>query len=134
MGLDEHRVRERAYYIWEDEGRAFGRADAHWLRAESELRAGPDHVHASAEAVSLAPSPAKVLKTRGSRAKATAEAVFGKTAKPTAKSATKSREKPSTAAAAKVPAAKTSTTKPAAAKAPAPRGARKAATASVALH
>ena len=69
MDLDEHRVRVRAYYIWEDEGRAFGHADAHWLRAEAELRAGPAVVQASAEAVSLAPSPAKALKTRASRAK-----------------------------------------------------------------
>ncbi|MFD0937727.1 DUF2934 domain-containing protein, partial [Methylobacterium trifolii] len=38
MDVTEHHVRERAYYIWEGEGRVHGRADAHWLRAETELR------------------------------------------------------------------------------------------------
>ncbi len=39
MQISEHSVRERAYYIWEDEGRVHGRAAAHWIRAEDELRA-----------------------------------------------------------------------------------------------
>lgn len=41
MLLDEpswSRIAERAYLLWEREGRPPGRADAHWLRAESDLR------------------------------------------------------------------------------------------------
>jgi len=39
------RIRQRAYEIWEAEGRPEGRARIHWLRAEAEFRerlcAGP---------------------------------------------------------------------------------------------
>jgi hypothetical protein len=35
----DHRVRERAYEIWEREGHPAGRADQHWLRAEAEIAA-----------------------------------------------------------------------------------------------
>ena len=138
MDLDEHRVRVRAYYIWEDEGRVFGQADAHWLRAEAELRAGPAIVQASAEAVSLAPSPAKVLKTRASRAKATADAVVDGAAKPAATSVSVKPAAGKAAAAKPATTAKPSATaKSAASKAAskaAPRTARKAPAAGVALH
>jgi len=30
----EQQVRERAYYMWEAEGRSHGRADIHWAMAE----------------------------------------------------------------------------------------------------
>ena len=33
----EERIRERAYQIWEREGRQEGSHDAHWQRAEREL-------------------------------------------------------------------------------------------------
>lgn len=33
------KVSERAHEIWEREGRPYGRAGAHWLQAETELRA-----------------------------------------------------------------------------------------------
>ncbi len=33
----EHRVQERAYQIWEREGRPPGREIEHWLRAEAEI-------------------------------------------------------------------------------------------------
>ena len=81
MTLIEHTVRERAYYIWEEEGRVHGRADAHWLRAEAEIAAPASilTVQAVAEA-SLAPSPAKTLKPRASRAKAAVEAKPAKVA------------------------------------------------------
>ena len=39
--MDEHwqiRVRERAYVIWDREGRPEGEAERHWLLAEQELR------------------------------------------------------------------------------------------------
>jgi hypothetical protein len=35
----ETRVRERAYAIWEREGRPEGGAEQHWAQAEEELRA-----------------------------------------------------------------------------------------------
>ncbi|MBX9932660.1 MAG: DUF2934 domain-containing protein [Methylobacterium sp.] len=65
----EQQVRERAYYIWEGEGRAFGQAVEHWLRAEAEFRA-LDEVAAPVIAVvqaSSAKSPAKTLKPRSAR-------------------------------------------------------------------
>jgi hypothetical protein len=34
----EQRVRERAYAIWEQEGRPEGQAERHWREAEAELR------------------------------------------------------------------------------------------------
>jgi len=35
---DEHRIRERAYGIWIEEGRPHGRDLAHWQRARHELQ------------------------------------------------------------------------------------------------
>jgi Protein of unknown function (DUF2934) len=35
---DEHRIRERAYGIWIEEGRPHGRDLAHWQRAWHELQ------------------------------------------------------------------------------------------------
>ena len=35
---DEHRIRERAYGIWIEEGRPHGRDLAHWQRAHQELQ------------------------------------------------------------------------------------------------
>jgi DUF2934 family protein len=33
----EQRIRERAYQIWESEGRPHGRQEEHWRRAEAEI-------------------------------------------------------------------------------------------------
>jgi hypothetical protein len=33
----EQQIRERAYAIWENEGRPMDRANAHWLQAEAEI-------------------------------------------------------------------------------------------------
>ena len=33
----EHRIRQRAYEIWNAEGRADGKADEHWIAAEREV-------------------------------------------------------------------------------------------------
>jgi len=33
----EHRIRQRAYEIWNAEGRADGKADEHWLAAKREV-------------------------------------------------------------------------------------------------
>jgi hypothetical protein len=40
-GRFEHRVRERAYFLWLEEGCPFGRAAAHWRKA-SALQAASD--------------------------------------------------------------------------------------------
>jgi hypothetical protein len=60
----EHRIRERAHSIWEQEGRPAGRAEAHWAMACAELAAPakpkPRRRAAAAEAsvASLAAKPA----------------------------------------------------------------------------
>lgn len=36
-GLANQRIRERAYHIWEEEGRPHGRDDENWYRAEQEV-------------------------------------------------------------------------------------------------
>jgi hypothetical protein len=66
----EHKVRERAYKIWEDEGRPEGRHDDHWHQANSEFEdtpvadAAPDADAAldtapdTSAGVDIAPAPA----------------------------------------------------------------------------
>ncbi|MBV8121734.1 MAG: DUF2934 domain-containing protein [Alphaproteobacteria bacterium] len=39
-GREQASIRERAFVIWEDEGRPEGASVAHWLRAEAEFKAG----------------------------------------------------------------------------------------------
>jgi hypothetical protein len=126
----EHQVRERAYYIWEDEGRVFGRADDHWLRAEAELSAGAHPALVVVQAVpatTLAVSPAAVLgetlKAKPSRARtAEAKAATKTVAEPAPKAAkaTTKAAASKTAAAAKPVTEKTAASakaaKPAAAK------------------
>ena len=70
MQISEHSVRERAYHIWEDEGRVHGRATAHWVRAETELSAV-----AAPVAVKAASAPAAVA----TKPTAAAKPVVGKT-------------------------------------------------------
>ena len=127
MDVIEHRVRERAYYIWEDEGRVHGRADAHWLRAEAEVAApAPILTIEAVAATSLAPSPAKTLKPRASRAKAVAEVA----AKPAAKTSPKTTA--TKAAAGKTSAPKTSAPKASAPKTSAPKASKALAAAGLA--
>ena len=40
-GEQEERLRERAYAIWEREGRPDGQAERHWAQAEAELGGTP---------------------------------------------------------------------------------------------
>ncbi len=50
---EEKLVRERAYFIWEREGRPDGRAQEHWFRAAAE-QVRPDHdedLHHDLEAI-----------------------------------------------------------------------------------
>ena len=42
MSSRMQRTRERAYQIWEEEGRPEGREIDHWLQAEGELHEGVD--------------------------------------------------------------------------------------------
>ena len=79
--IHEQTVRERAYFIWEDEGRVFGRAEAHWLQAEAELNAAQTVLVVEAVAETSVASPAKVLKPTAPRAKAKAEKAPAKAAK-----------------------------------------------------
>lgn len=110
----EQQVRERAYYIWEGEGRVFGRAEDHWLMAEAELVStrdpAPHYVQAATADLSLSPSPAKVLKPRASRS-AAAKAI---TEKAVAEKAEAAPRKPRTSA-------KSAATQPASAKVAAPK-------------
>ncbi|MGU3359350.1 DUF2934 domain-containing protein [Methylobacterium sp. M6A4_1b] len=77
MNAFEQQVRERAYHIWEDEGRVIGQAEAHWLRAENDLltpsRTGVEVLQAATADVTLSASPAVVLaetlKTKPSRSR-----------------------------------------------------------------
>jgi hypothetical protein len=71
MDRDEERlIRERAYEIWEREGRPVGRAEEHWQRAAAEIAAqrspappAPEAAPASDPAPERTPAPA----TRRSR-------------------------------------------------------------------
>lgn len=46
----EHKVRERAYALWETEGRPSGRHEDHWHRANSEFAEAPAENTTQAEA------------------------------------------------------------------------------------
>ncbi|KQT84701.1 hypothetical protein ASG51_01010 [Methylobacterium sp. Leaf465] len=117
MNPFEQQVRERAYYIWEDEGRVFGQAEAHWLRAEIELltpsRMGIEVIQAATADVTLSASPAAVLaetlKAKPSRSRSAGAKVETKAKAAADTKATKP-------VAAKAPAAKTATAKTVAAK------------------
>lgn len=45
-----HRIRERAYLIWEKDGKPDGHALAHWVRAREEIEAEDALAQASASA------------------------------------------------------------------------------------
>ncbi|KQU35222.1 hypothetical protein ASG63_00870 [Methylobacterium sp. Leaf94] len=117
MNPFEQQVRERAYYIWEDEGRVFGQAEAHWLRAEIELltpsRMGIEVIQAATADVTLSASPAAVLaetlKAKPSRSRSAGAKVETKAKAAADTKATKP-------VAAKAPAAKTAPAKTAPAK------------------
>lgn len=121
----EQQVRERAYHIWEDEGRLHGHADAHWLRAENEIltpsRMGVEVIQAATADVTLSASPAAVLaeslKAKPSRSRSAGAKVETKlraaTETKTAKAAS------AKAPAVKAAAAKAATTKAATTKSPA---------------
>jgi hypothetical protein len=46
---DEHRIRLRAYEIWEEEGRPDGRSEEHWMMAKWQLEGVPDRIERLAD-------------------------------------------------------------------------------------
>lgn len=78
--VTEHQVRERAYYIWEGEGRHCGRADTHWLQAEAELHA-PQVGSAAIEAAAAPGRAASRTKTEPKSTAKTAAKMAAKAAK-----------------------------------------------------
>lgn len=61
----EQRIRERAYAIWEEEGRPDHRAEANWLQAEAEIAdAGDDGEGEENEAGGEAPAEAPARASR----------------------------------------------------------------------
>ncbi len=94
MQFTEQAVRERAYYIWEGEGRVHGRAAIHWHRAETELAAAQPAV--VAEPAKKAAKPAAKTAAKPAAAKPVA-------AKPVAAKPAAAKAKPVEAV---VPAAK----------------------------
>ena len=107
----EQQVRERAYFIWEGEGRTFGHATEHWLRAERELAGDtPVQVRPVAAEISLAPSPARALKPKAGARSAAAKAAETITEASTAKPSASKAATPHSASA-KTTTSKTATTK-----------------------
>ena len=66
MAERDARIRERAYEIWEQEGRPFGQHERHWLQAEAELKGGARIVLStvSAKEAKILQSPAPAKKNR----------------------------------------------------------------------
>jgi hypothetical protein len=48
--IREQAIRERAYAIWEEEGRPDGRDREHWLRAEAEINSTTERRNISSPA------------------------------------------------------------------------------------
>jgi hypothetical protein len=65
----ENQIRERAYAIWEKEGRPHGREWDHWVRAAGEL-AVREELPAAAPTEPAAKTPAKRRPTRARKASA----------------------------------------------------------------
>lgn len=63
-GNTEHAIRERAYYLWEQDGRPYGRDIEYWGRAAAEAEAKPKRVRAAA-------ATAKPVATKTAPVKAT---------------------------------------------------------------
>ncbi len=59
----QHRIRERAYEIWNRTGRVHGQADQHWLAAEREILSECSG-QIAAPAAAMPDKPASVRKRR----------------------------------------------------------------------
>ena len=77
MQKDHEKIRQRAYEIWDREGRQEGRAEDYWLRAEREL--GVSQANAPAGLKNEAGVPAQAKK-RGDGASKSAPAEAPETA------------------------------------------------------
>jgi hypothetical protein len=89
IGMDqnvERRIRDRAYSIWEEEGRPAGRDIEHWLRAAQEIAAMAGKNAASPEAQGHAGPDAAAATTKAPR-RPRATAAGSPAAKSTSKSA-----------------------------------------------
>lgn len=67
-GNTEHTIRERAYYLWEQDGRPHGRDIEYWSRAAAETAVKPKRAKVAAakmttpKSVSVKPAAAKASK------------------------------------------------------------------------
>jgi len=120
--LNEDAIRDRAYLMWEADGRPDGMADHYWMKASEPA---PD-ISAKPKAKATAAKTAAALKSAKPKGKAIspAEPAPAKS-KPAAKTANKTAEKPKLKAAAAKVSAPAVKAKPAA-KAPAKKAAKKA--------
>ena len=80
MSISEERVRERAYFIWEREGRPHGKELEHWnaalreLEAETAKAADPPLENGSADAARAKPSRKGRIRAMVARARDALEA------------------------------------------------------------
>jgi len=84
----EHEIRERAYAIWEADGRPSDRDQDHWDRAAREVDEQRTAKPADVQGSSATPSPAPPEDEPTQAASATAPARAPRAAKPKAKPAT----------------------------------------------
>ena len=64
-GSTEHAIRERAYYLWEQDGRPHGRDIEYWGRAAAEAEARPKRPKAAAAAAKPVPTKTAAVKATG---------------------------------------------------------------------
>ena len=61
-GNTEQAIRERAYYLWEQEGRPHGRDIEYWSRAAAEAEAKPKRARAAAATAEAVPTKTAPMK------------------------------------------------------------------------
>ncbi|WP_407525520.1 DUF2934 domain-containing protein [Methylobacterium oryzisoli] len=86
----EHSVRERAYALWEQDGRTMGRDEHYWRLAEQELRQGA----IVAEPVTVRPKAARATTKSAAKAPVKAAAQVAAKAAEAVKAAPKRRRAP----------------------------------------
>jgi hypothetical protein len=65
----EQQVRERAFHLWEQDGRPHGRADHHWLMAERDIRTAVAQPEAKTAPARKAASPKPATQARTLRSR-----------------------------------------------------------------
>lgn len=86
LGVSDDAIRDRAYFLWEADGRPDGRGDHYWGLALAELTAA-----ASAAAVSKVKKPPAKAAKKAEAAKPAKSAKKAEAAKPAKKAVTKPR-------------------------------------------